>query len=68
MNNFTSSTYEIKREIINFSKKVSNGLTKSEKKFVQDIEYGIAASGSCLISNIAITSGDGTKNNAYKIS
>ncbi len=31
MNNFTSSTYEIKREIINFSKKVSNGLTKSEK-------------------------------------
>lgn len=53
MNNFTSNTYEMKREIVNFSKKVSNGLTKSEKKFVQDIEYGIAASGSCLISNIA---------------
>ena len=53
MNNFTSNTYEMKREIVNFSKKVSNGLKKSEKKFVQDIEYGIAASGSCLISNIA---------------
>lgn len=53
MNNFTTNTYEMKREILNFSKKVSNGLTKPEEKFVQDIEYGIAASGSCLISNIA---------------
>ena len=53
MNNFTTNTYEMKREIVNFSKKVSKGLTKPEEKFVQDIEYGIAASGSCLISNIA---------------
>ena len=53
MNNFTTNTYEMKREILKFSKKVSNRLTKSEEKFIQDIEYGIAASGSCLISNIA---------------
>lgn len=53
MTYFTSNTYQLKREILNFSKKVSKGLTKPEEKFIQDIEYGIAASGSCLISNIA---------------
>ena len=29
MNNFTMNTYEMKREIFNFSKKMSNGLNKS---------------------------------------
>lgn len=53
MNNFTTNTYVVKREILNFSKKISNNLDKSEKKFIQDIEYGISKSGSCLISNIA---------------
>lgn len=53
MNNFTTNTYEMKREILKFSKKISNGLNKSEIKFVEDIEYGIAASGSCLISNMS---------------
>ena len=53
MNNFTTNTYEMKREILNFSKKNKKKLSKSEKKFIQDIEYGIAASGSCLISDIS---------------
>ena len=53
MNNFTTNTYEMKREILNFSKKIAKKLSKSEKKFIQDIEYGIAASGSCLISDIS---------------
>ena len=53
MNNFTKNTYEMKREILNFSKKIAKKLSKSEKKFIQDIEYGIAASGSCLISDIS---------------
>lgn len=53
MNNFTTNTYEMKREILNFSEKVSKSLNKSENKFIKDIEYGIAASGSCLISNMA---------------
>lgn len=53
MNNFTTNTYEMKREILNFSKKISNNLNKSEIKFIQDIEYGISRSGSCLISNIS---------------
>ena len=34
-------------------KKLQKKLSKSEKKFIQDIEYGIAASGSCLISDIS---------------
>jgi hypothetical protein len=53
MNNFTTNTYEMKREILKFSEKISKSLNKSENKFIKDIEYGIAASGSCLISNIS---------------
>lgn len=53
MNNFTTNTYEMKREILNFSEKISKNLNKSKNKFIKDIEYGIAASGSCLISDIS---------------
>lgn len=53
MNNFTTNTYEMKREIIIFSRKLSKGLNKVASKFLLDMEYGIAASGSCLISEIA---------------
>lgn len=53
MNNFTTNTYEMKREILNFSKKVSDGINKSTSKFVMDMQYGIAKGGSILISNIA---------------
>jgi hypothetical protein len=53
MNNFTTNTYEMKREIVNFSKKISEGLNKSTNKFVMDMQYGLAKSGSCLISEIS---------------
>ena len=53
MNYFTMNTYEMKRDILNFSNKMSNNLTKPTKKFVMDSLYGIAKSKSCLISNIA---------------
>ena len=53
MNNFTTNTYEMKREILNFSKKISKGLNKPTEKFVLDMEYGIAKSQSILISDIA---------------
>lgn len=55
MNNFTLNTYEMKREIVNFSKKVVKGLNKSTSKFVMDMQYGLSKGGSCLISNIART-------------
>lgn len=53
MNNFTTNTYEMKREILNFSKKVSEGVNKATIKFVMDMQYGLSKGGSCLISNIA---------------
>ena len=53
MNNFTTNTYEMKREIVNFSKKICECVNKSTTKFVMDIQYGLSKSGSCLISNIA---------------
>lgn len=45
------NTYEMKREILNFSKKISEGLNKCTSKFVMDMEYGLAKSKSVLLSN-----------------
>ena len=53
MNNFTTNTYELKREICNFSEKIANGTSKPAKKFVVETQYGLAKGGSCLVSNIA---------------
>ena len=53
MNNFTTNTYEVKRDILNFSKKISEGLCKPDKKFIADMLYGIEKSGSILFSDIA---------------
>lgn len=53
MNYFTTNTYELKREIVTFSKKMANGVNKSTSKFVMDMQYGLAKSGSCLISEIS---------------
>lgn len=53
MNYFTTDCYETKREIVNFSKKMSQGLNKRETKFVCDMQYGLSKSKSCLISSIS---------------
>lgn len=53
MNNFTMNSYEMKRDILNFSKKITIGLSKPESKFVTDMLFGISKSGSILISEIA---------------
>lgn len=53
MNNFTTNTYEMKRDILNFSKKMSNGLNKPVQKFISDMIYGIEKNNSILFSNIA---------------
>lgn len=53
MNNYTTNIYEMKREIVTFSKRISNGVNKSTSKFVMDMQYGLAKSGSCLISEIS---------------
>ena len=53
MTNYNIYTNEMKREILNFSEKISNGLDKPTSKFILDMTYGIEKSGSILFSNIA---------------
>ena len=52
MVNFTSNTYQMKREILSFSNKISRKLPKPERKFIADMNYGILASRSCLLTDI----------------
>jgi hypothetical protein len=37
MSNFTTNTYTLKREILNFSNKISKELPKPDRKFIADI-------------------------------
>ena len=53
MVNFTSNTYQLKREILSFSNKISRHLSKPNIKFTADMTYGMLASGSCLLTDIA---------------
>ena len=52
MLNFTSITYQMKREILTFSNKISKQLAKPERKFSSDMTYGLLAAGSCLLTDI----------------
>lgn len=49
---FTSNTYTLKREILNYVNKISKKLSKPERKFTADMTYGMLASGSCLLTDI----------------
>ena len=42
----------MKREILSFSNKISRNLPKPDRKFIADMNYGILASGSCLLTDI----------------
>ena len=48
----TSNTYQMKREILNFSNKISKRLPKPDQKFTADMTYGMLAAGSCLLTDI----------------
>ena len=50
MVNFTSNIYQMKREILNFTNKISNKLSKPDRKFTADMTYGMLAGGSCLLT------------------
>lgn len=52
MVNFTSKTYQMKREILTFSNKISRNLPKPDRKFMADMNYGMLASNSCLLTDI----------------
>lgn len=66
MNNFTTNTFQMKREIINFSKKISKNSSKLETKFVMDMIYGISKSKDVLLSSISEALNEKTKK-AYVI-
>ena len=66
MDNFTTNTYQMKRDILNFSKKICEGVSKPETKFVSDMVYGISKSKDILLSNIAEALDEDTKK-AYTI-
>lgn len=54
MNYFTSNTYEMKREIVNFANYLSKDCKlKPEKDFLRDMMYGISASNSLKLSDIS---------------
>ena len=53
MNNFTTNTYEMKRDIVKYSKKICEGSSKSETKFTMDMIYGIFKSKNVHLSSIA---------------
>ena len=52
MINFTSNTYQMKREILNFSNKFFRRLSRPDKKFAADMTYGMLAAESCLLTDI----------------
>lgn len=52
MLNSTSITYQMKRKILSFSNRISRKLPEPERKFMADMNYGILASGSCLLTDI----------------
>ncbi len=53
MNNYTTECNEIKRETMNFSRKLTNGVGKVECKFINDMIYGVLKSNSSILSNIS---------------
>ena len=61
MYNFTTNTYEMKREIVNFSKKICKNSDKPETKFITDMIYGISKSKDILLSSIAESLDEHTK-------
>lgn len=49
----TTNTYKMKREILKFVEKISEDDYRPQKKFLADIIYGMLASGSCLLTEVA---------------
>ena len=66
MNNFTTNTYQMKREIVKFSNKLCKNSKQPESKFVTDMIYGISKSKDILLSSIAGELNENIKK-AYKI-
>ena len=53
MNNYTTLGSNLKRGILRFSEKISQGLSRPDFKFVSQMIYGILSSQSCHLSKIS---------------
>lgn len=53
MTDFTTLTRQMKRDILTFSQKISVGTSRPDQKFCADMLYGMLASESCLLTDIA---------------
>lgn len=53
MTNYTTDTYQIKRDILHFSNKMSNYTRKPTQKLCQDMCYGILSARNCFLSAVA---------------
>lgn len=53
MDNYTINTYEMKRDIVKYSKKICEGASKPETKFTTDMIYGIFKAKNIHLSTIA---------------
>ena len=62
-----TDTYKMKREILNFTRNFSSGLSAPDVKFFADMTYGILASQSWLLAKIAHALQEETKK-AYGVS
>ena len=64
MTNYTTETYQTKRDILNFAQKVSTRVRKPVMKMTKDMTYGILASRNCQLTKIASSrkGKDSTKN------
>ena len=63
MTNYTTETYQMKRDILKFANKISNGTRKPITKLTQDMIYGLSRSKNCLLSEIARDLKEDTKLN-----
>lgn len=61
MNYFTKETYQTKRDILTFTKKIAKNTRKPTFKFIQDMVYGILARKNCYLSEIARALNETTK-------
>ena len=53
MSNYTTETYQMKRESLNFSNKISKGTTKPVQKFCNDMIYGMLSRKSVILTEIS---------------
>ena len=53
MSDFSTVLSKMKQEIVRFTDKISGSMRRPDRKFAADLCYGVLASGSCLLTNVA---------------